>query len=207
MVHLFCERLLKKPRLEGSLSMNGSESQGRRNHEVQGQADRPHQGAGRQQAKKVSRRAQRRRRYRYKRRQQERRRAQDTRAPPSPDSWVQRGHSRLRPGLYQTPFSISQEPRAPIRNYLTSGCPKQMNLQRSEPGFRRPLLQERGTGFTQPMQIPQPLLEQEYSRPFPPCPTRPWQQQEPAAQIPLHLYCWRQNGAMEMQRQHQNHMF
>lgn len=208
MVHLFCERLLKKPRLEGPLSTGGSESQGRRNHEIQGPADRPRQDTGRQQPSNVSRRAPRRHWYHYIRRQWPKRRAQDIRAPPPTDSWAQRGHSYQSPGLYQTPFCVSQEPRAPIRDFLTFGCSVQMNLQRLEPGFRRPVLQEPGTGFTQPMQIPPPLVEQEHRRPMPPYPARPWQQQEPvaAAQIPLHLCCLRQNGARTVPRQHQNHM-
>lgn len=209
MVHLFCERLLKKPRLEGPLSMSGSESQGRRNYEVRGTADQPQQGPGREQPNNVSRRAPRQHWYHYIRGQWPKRRAQDSRAQPPTDSWMPkpsqiRGHSHLSPGLYPTPFCVSPEPRGPIRNFLTFGFSTQMNQQRSEPGFRRPLLQDPGMGFTQPMQIPQPLLD--YRRLMPQYSSRPWQQQEPVAapQIPL-LSCFRQNGARSGQRQHQNH--
>lgn len=212
MVHLFCERLLKKPRLEGPLSMGGSDSQGRRNSEVQGKADQHRQGHAREQRSNVSRRAPRRHWYHYVRRQWPKRRAQDTRAQPPLDSWMQKpnqikGHSHLIPGLYPPPFCVSQNLQGPIRNFLTFGCSTQMNQQRSEPGFRRPMLQDPGTGFSQALQIPQPLFDQVYSRPMHQYPARPWQQQaQPAmaAQIPLDLSSLRQNGAWSRQRQYQN---
>lgn len=208
MVHLFCERLLKKPRLEAPLSMGRSESRGRRNHEVQGTVDQPHQGPAREQPNNVRRRARRRRWYHYIKSQWPKRGAQDTRAQPPTDSWTRKpSQIKGQSHLYPNPFYISQERRAPIRNFLSFGCSTQTNQQRSELGFRRPLLQDPGTGFTQPMQIPQLLLDQEYSRPMPQYPARPRQHQAPlaAAQIPLHLSCWRQNGARSVQMQHQNH--
>lgn len=208
MVHLFCERLLKKPRLEATLSMGRSESRGRRNHEVQGSVDQPHQGPAREQPSNVRRRARRRRWYHYIKSKWPKRGAQDTRAQPPTDSWTRKPSQIKRQShLYPNPFYISQEPQAPIRNFLSFGCSTQMNQQSSEPGFRRPLLQDPGTGFTQPMQIPQLLLDQEHSRPMPQYPARTRQHQAPlaAAQIPLHLSCWRQNGARSVQMQHQNH--
>lgn len=212
MVHLFCERLLKKPRLEAPLSMDGSQSQGRRNHEVQGTADQPRLGPEREQPSTFNRRAPRRQWYHYKRRQWPKRRAQYMRTQPRMDSWTQkpsqvRGHSHLSPGLYPRPFCISHELQSPNRNFVSFGCSTQINQQRSEPGFRRPLLQDPGTGFSQPMQMPQALFDQEYSRAMPQYPTRPWQQQAPlaAAQIPLHLSCLRQHGVRPAQMQYQNH--
>lgn len=182
MVHLFCERLLKKPRLEGAQSTGRSESQGRRrNSELQGTAEQPSQGPEREQPSNVSRRAKRRHWYHYIRRKWPKRRAQDTRAQPPTDSWMQmpsqtRGLSHLNPGLYPTPFCISYEPRDPIRNFLTFGCSTQMDEQRSEQGFRRPLQQDPSTRFTQFTQIPPLILDQEYRRPMPQYPAGAWQQ-------------------------------
>lgn len=206
MVHLFCERLLKKPRLEAPLSLDGSESERRRNHEVRGTADQLSLSPGGQRPSRVGRRAPRRHRHCSIGKQWRKRRAQDTRAQPRTDRWTQkpsqiRGHSHLGPGLYPSPFSVSHEPRGPIRNFLTFGYSTQMNQQRPEAGFRRPLLQDPGAGFTQPMQIPQALFDQEY-RAMPQYPASPWQQ---PAHLPLHLSCLRQHGARPALLQHPNH--
>lgn len=205
-VHLFCERLLKKPRLEGPLSMGGPESQEGRNYEVQGAADQPRRGPESEQPPAVPRRAARRRWYHYIRRRWSKRKAQDTRAPPPTDGWMQkpsqiRGHSHPCPGPYRSPFCVSQEPQGPIRNFLTFGYSTQMNQQRSESGFRRPLRQEPSAGFSQPMQLPPALLDQDYRRALPHYPARPWQQQAPlaGAQAPLHRSCLRQNPVQMQQ--------
>lgn len=220
MVHLFSERLVKKPRLEEPLSMGGSESQGRRSNEVQGTADQPRQGPESEQPSTGSRRASRRHWYRYIRRRWSKRKAQNTRAQPRTDSWMQKPsqiteHSHRSPALYQSPFCVSQEPQGPrSRDFLTFGYSTQMNQQRSESGFRRPLqryhttgfrrplLQDHSTGFSQPMQI-LPLLDQEYRRPVPQYPPRPWQQQTPLAgpQTPPHPNYLRRHP---VQMQHQN---